>query len=146
MDSENVAIVRQAYADFAAGNIDGILRACAEGIVWETDFPPELVPFGGRLTGKDGVRGFFEKLARTTTFSRFDVNEFVASGDKVVALGSYDTTVNETGKRAGGAFAMAFTLRDGTIAAFREYADTYAVVRAWTADEGRIATTSRSTT
>jgi ketosteroid isomerase-like protein len=140
----NVALVQQGFADFGAGNLDALLERFEDNIVWETPFPPEIVPYSGRLEGKANVREFFEDLARTTEFAYFRPEEYVASGDKVVALGSYQATVRETGKSATSDFAMVFTIRDGKIAAFKEYADTQALIAAWSQDEGRIVEGTRT--
>ena len=137
-EAGNVALVQQGFADFGAGHLDALLERFDENIVWETPFPPDIVPYSGRLDGKAKVREFFEDLARTTEFAYFRPEEFVASGDKVVALGSYQATVRETGKSATSDFAMVFTVRDGKIVAFKEYADTQALIAAWSQDEGRI--------
>lgn len=135
---DNVALVQQGFADFGAGNIDALVERFDDDIAWETPFPPEIVPMSGRLVGKTQARAFFEDLARTTEFAYFRPEEFVASGDKVVALGSYRATIRETGKSATSDFAMVFTVRDGKIAAFKEYADTHAVIAAWSASPSRV--------
>jgi ketosteroid isomerase-like protein len=135
---DNVAVVQQGFADFGAGNLDALIERFDENITWETPFPPEIVPYSGRLDGKTKVREFFEDLARTTQFDSFRPEQFVASEDKVVALGSYQATIRETGKSAASDFAMVFTVRNGKVVAFKEYADTHAMVAAWSHDEGRI--------
>jgi ketosteroid isomerase-like protein len=136
--NSNVSLVQQGFADFASGDIESILSRMDEGIVWDTPFPPNIVPYGGKLTGTAAVRNFFQSLAETTTFQQFEVREFIASGNKVVAVGEYDSTIKDTGKRAAAGFAMVFTVENDKIVAFCEYTDADVVIRAFTKDEGRV--------
>jgi ketosteroid isomerase-like protein len=53
--------------------------------------------------------------------------EFVAQGDKVVAIGHYRATAKATGRTFDSAFVMVFTLREGKVVAFREFTDSAAV-------------------
>ena len=66
------------------------------------------------------------------TFSRFEPREFIATGDKVVALGHY---VGKTsiGKSFDLDWAMVFTLRNGKVVRFQEFTDSAAVNASFTA-------------
>jgi ketosteroid isomerase-like protein len=81
------------------------------------------VPFSGERKGKAAVAEFFRQVAESEDFEQFEPREFVAQGDKVVALGHYRAVVKATGRTFGSDFVMVFTLRDGKIAAFQEFTD-----------------------
>lgn len=94
---------------------------------------PEIrgVALAGERTGRDGVKDFFETVARDQEVLEFDPREFVAQGDKVVSLGHYKWRVKETGREFASDFVHVFTIRSGKIVAFREHFDTAVVVAAY---------------
>lgn len=65
---------------------------------------------------------FFGQLSRTTTFEKFEPKEFVAQGDKGVALGQY-TARTTNGGRVDSEWVMILTVRNGKIVAFKEFSD-----------------------
>jgi uncharacterized protein len=69
-------------------------------------------------------------VAQHVKFSAFDPKEFVASGDKVVALGHY-TATTPTGGSFDSDFAMVFTLRNGKVVRFQEFSDSAAINAAY---------------
>ena len=130
-DNDNTRVVQTAFQNFTNGNVDGILASLQDDVDWETPFPRNIVPFGGKRKGKAQVKEFFESLTQTTETLRFEPREYVTSGDIVIALGYYEGKVRSTGRTAGTEFSMTFRLRNGKIYAFTEYADTYVVVQAF---------------
>jgi uncharacterized protein len=66
-------------------------------------------------------------LAGGIDFKRFEPREYIAERDKVVVLGFYDATAKKTGRGVSSEWAMIFTLRNGSIVHFREFADAAAI-------------------
>lgn len=128
-EQENIALVRQAYENFKAGNIPALLNLLSEDVTWQL---PEIenAPFSGRRQGQQQVAEFFSLLANDQDSLQFEPREFVAQNDKVVALGSYNWRVKATGREYGGEWAHVFTVRDGKISGFNEYMDTAAATTA----------------
>ena len=128
-DEDNVGVVLRAYENFKAGNVAGILDSVTDDVDWRL---PEIggAGFAGRRRGRDSVAGFFSSLAEAQDTLSFEPREFVAQGDKVVALGNYRWRVKKNGREYGGEWAHVFTVRDGKIASFREYLDTAALADA----------------
>ena len=124
-EQDNVAVVRRAYENFKGGDIDGLLGLMAEDVDWRL---PEIegIPYSGARRGRESVGGFFTQLADSQDVLSFEPREFVAQGDKVVALGTYRWRVKRTGREYGGDWAHVFTVRDGRIAGFHEYMDSAA--------------------
>ena len=80
------------------------------------------------------VAEFFKQVAENINFSRFEPKEFIATGDKVVALGHYTATTPRK-KSFDSDFAMVFTLRNGQVTRFQEFCDSAAInvaYAAWT--------------
>ncbi|RJF99310.1 nuclear transport factor 2 family protein [Noviherbaspirillum saxi] len=129
-EQQNTQLVQQAYAKFQAGDIPGLLEMCADDIEWELD-PNDDVPFSGARHGKEAVREFFSTLDQSQQPLHFEPREFIAQGDKVVALGHYAWNVKSTDRTFESDWAEIFTIRDGKIARFREFADTAAGAAAY---------------
>ena len=129
-EQDAVGVVRRAYEDFKTGNIAGILNNVTDDVDWRL---PEIAgaEFAGQRKGRDSVAGFFSSLAEQQDSVSFEPREFVAQGEKVVALGSYRWRVKKNGREYGGDWAHAFTVRDGKITAFHEYMDTGAAHAAY---------------
>ena len=64
------------------------------------------------------------------SFSQFEPKEFIATGDKVVALGHY-TATTPIKKGFESDFAMVFTLRNGKVTHFQEFCNSAAIKAAY---------------
>ena len=70
-------------------------------------------------------------VAEVIAFTQFAPHEFYADRDKVFVLGSYAGTIKRNGRKVAAEWLMVFTLRDGKLAKFREFTDTYAAEEAY---------------
>ncbi len=129
-EQDKVAVVRRAYENFKSGDIAGILNDVTDDVDWRL---PEIAGarFAGRRRGRQQVAEFFSSLAEAQDVRSFEPREFVAQGDKVVALGTYRWRVKKNGREYGGDWAHVFTVRDGRIAGFHEYMDSAAAQAAF---------------
>ena len=131
-EAQNTRVVQDAYAAFGRSDIQALLADLADGIVWHGVYGAgSHVPTAGERRGKAAVAEFFKQVADNVHFSRFEPKEFIATGDKVVALGHYTATTPK-GKGFDSEFAMVFTLRNGKITHFREFCDSTAINAAYT--------------
>jgi uncharacterized protein len=121
-EQDNVAVVRRAYENFKTGDINALLEQLTEDVDWRL---PEIagVPYAGARRGRGAVSEFFTSLGDAQDTLSFEPREFVAQGDKVVALGTYNWRVKRTGREYGGDWAHVFTVRDGKVEGFHEYMD-----------------------
>ena len=130
-EAQNIKVVQDAYAAFGRADTQGILDRLDDSIVWKGVYGAgSHVPTAGERRGKAQVGEFFKQVAESVTFSRFEPKEFIASGDKVVALGHYTATTS-IGKPFDSDFAMVFTLRNGKVTEFQEFTDSAAVNAAY---------------
>jgi ketosteroid isomerase-like protein len=126
-EAQNTKVVQEAYAAFGRGDVQGILDRLDDGIVWKGVYgAAPHVPTAGERRGKAQVKEFFKQVAESVSFSRFEPKEFIATGDKVVALGHYTATTS-IGKPFDADFAMVFTLRNEKVTEFQEFTDSAAV-------------------
>jgi len=127
--AESLQLVKDGYAAFGRGDLPGLLSLLTEDVVW--DFPGDGLPMAGSYRGQDGVASFFEKLRQETDILEFQPREFLADGDRVVVVGWERMKIKSTGRGAEIDWVMSFTIRDGKIAAFRQYTDTKAIADAY---------------
>ena len=127
-EAENTKVVQDAYAAFGRADITTLLGYMTDDIQWQPVIGvAKHVPFSGARTGKAAVAEFFKQVSEAEDFEQFEPREFVAQGDRVVAIGHYRAKAKATGKVFDSPFAMVFTFRGGKIAAFREFTDSAAI-------------------
>lgn len=84
----------------------------------------EGFPYGGVYHGSEEIKkGVFEHIERDWKDFRAIPSEFLPAGDNVVTLGHYEGISTATGKSMKARFAHVYTLKDGKIVRFRQYAD-----------------------
>jgi len=125
----NTEIVKKGYECFGSGDIEGLLEFYSDDISWETP-KVDNAAYSGARRGKEAVLEFFGMLAESETFTKFEPTEFIAEGDKVVVLGTFEVTVKATGKSFATDWVHVMTVQDGKVTAFREYFDTAAANQA----------------
>lgn len=130
-EAQNTKVVQDAYAAFGHGDIQTLLTYFADDIVWTAVYGTgSHVPTSGERRGKTAVAEFLKQVADNVHFSRFEPKEFVATGDKVVALGHYMATT-PIKKGFDSDFAMVFTLRNGKVTHFQEFCNSAAINAAY---------------
>jgi ketosteroid isomerase-like protein len=97
-------------------DIDGMLAACTDDVVWEGTDPPD----GRRAQGKAAVRAELEQLVRTTSNPSFEIEETVALGDRAFFRWTYRWT-NQNGQPGHVRGVDLVRVRDGKIAEMLAY-------------------------
>lgn len=123
MSTENVAVVRGIYDNFAKGDFPAVLAAMSPEIEW-TESPQEYLPHHGTHRGPDEVAAKVFGMVMEH-FDEFAVlaEVFHDAGDVVVVEG------RAVGKAKSGVVldaraAWVWTVDDGLVAANRNYHDT----------------------
>jgi ketosteroid isomerase-like protein len=88
------------------------------------------VRLSGRRRGREAIKELFTAVAEDYDVLRFEPQDFIASGDRVVVVGNYAWRVKATGKEFSSDFAQVYTVRDGKIVKFHEFMDTAAEFKA----------------
>jgi ketosteroid isomerase-like protein len=131
------AAVRAWFDAFHAGSPDvtGTTVPDVQWVVAQENSPGtrEVIPWTGVvITGHDGVRQFFDTL-----LADFEVLEIVdrktlVDGDSAAVFGNFRYRNRWTGKIVDSDFAIEILVREGKIARFHFYENTYAVAAAST--------------
>lgn len=120
--------VAELYKAFARGDVPAVLGALAPDVRWTE---AEGFPYAGTYVGPDAiVQGVFMRLG--TEWDGYSVvpQEYVASGETVVALGEYSGTYKATGKSFRAPFVHVWKFAGGKVATFVQHTDTAVVQRA----------------
>lgn len=113
-------VVRANYLALARGDVPALLALSDPEIeIYQSD----LVPWGGRRSGHDGLVAFLTAV-REHLASEVEPDELFVAGDRVVQVGRTRGTARHTGKPFDAAEVHVWTVRDGLIAGFDAYVDT----------------------
>ncbi len=125
---DNTRIVQEAYAAFGRGDVQAVIDRLSDDVDWHAIIgASDTVPTSGRRVGKPAVAKFFSDLGGGVDFQQFEPREFIAEGDKVVTLGHYAGTSKTTQRPFSSDWVMVFTVRNGKVVQFREFADVAAI-------------------
>src|SRR5258706_5657604 len=122
--TNNVQIIKDAYAAFGRGDIAAVLAATTDTTEWNL-----AEPAGGVFRGHEALTSFFQGLSTYYETLAATPETYVADGDTVVVLALHHEKAKATGTSLDVPFAHAFTMKDGRVAKMVEYADTAALVR-----------------
>lgn len=131
-EQANTDIVKQCYEAFGKGDIQRLLAYMQPDIEWELPVVPG-VAFSGKRSGTAQVAEFFRMLDEAQSARLFEPRDFIAQGDRVAVIGHYAWTVKASGAQYESDWIHLFTLRDGKVAAFREFTDTHSAALAYQA-------------
>lgn len=121
MAQDRLEVVREIYDAFGSGDMDRVAALIAR-TEWEE---AEGMPYGGRYRGAEEVfQNVFARIAADVEGFTARPDELLPAGDdRVLGIGRY------RGKGRGGevdvAFAHLWTVRDGEIVKFVQYADSH---------------------
>ena len=129
-DTTNPQIIEKVYADFSVGDVDGVLSAMADDVVWNEaeDFP---YADGNPYVGPDAiVAGVFARLGEEWEYWNLEDISLLSGGKLVVGSGHYSAKNKTTGKTIYAQFAHLWQLEDGKVVSFQQYANTANVASA----------------
>ena len=132
-EQQNIELTRQAYEAYKRGDTQQLLALLDDQVEWDLPETPG-VPFTGKRRGRESVAEVFRMQQQLLEVRECTVNEFIAQGDRVVVLGHGAWTVKNTGQDFESDWVDVFTIKDGRIAAYRDFLDTGAAVKAFECD------------
>ena len=124
MAQSNGQLIRDLYSAFAAGDVPAVLATFHPQIVW---MEAENIPYADRnpYLGPQAIaEGVFGRIM--TEWGDFTVTpeKIVEGADAVVAMGRYRGIYKATSLPLDAQFVHVWTIQDGQIVAFQQYADT----------------------
>src|SRR3974390_1511781 len=128
--ARNVSTVKRLYELFAMHDVDSILAVLDDDVVWAEPENP-WNPAGGTRHGHAGFLGWVTAGRDCEEILVLDVHQFIGSGDVVAVIGRSTCRVKATGRMYSTDFVHLVTIRDGKIARFQEFFDTFAAAEAF---------------
>lgn len=125
---ENVETVKRFFVAMDQRDREGLLSLTAEDMEWI--IPGEDWPLAGVYRGHAGLTNLLQMASSAVETSYPESLEFVAQGDRVLAIGVATGRIKATNKTFEDHFVFAITVRNGTLTKIREYIDTQALARA----------------
>lgn len=126
----NLELLKQGYADFSTGNLDGVISVWQPNIVWaeETGFP--FVKGDGIFVGAQAIiEGVFANIPEYYDDFSIEITDFVDGGDKIVMVGFYKGIWKATGRKFKANAMHAWTFKDGKVASFFQAADSAEIMK-----------------
>lgn len=121
-------IIEEHYAASARKDLDGMVAPFSPDIEWT-----EMAgfPYAGTYHGVEAVRDrVFMRLGSEWTDYHAVPEQVVASGEHVIAFGTYSGVYNATGKAMRARFVHHWTVRDGQVVHFEQFTDTHLIRQA----------------
>ena len=124
----NAEVVRGMYDAFAAKDEAGLRRILHPEVEW---IQCAGFPGGGHRHGVDEVlEKVFAGLHSEWDDFRAEIEEYLDAGGRIVVLGRYVGKHATTNRSMTAVFAHVYDLDDGRITRFRQFTDTYELVKA----------------
>ena len=128
---QNERVLRDLYVQYANGELESVMAAIAEDVVWRSSGTPNRMRSGGDWYGRDGARCYFAALALDWTLQAFDVQEVITRDDRRFAVRiRLDAESNVTGKLVRFERVDLLTMENGEIKTCTELFDSAPLERA----------------
>jgi ketosteroid isomerase-like protein len=121
---DNVEFVRGLYEAFAAGDVPKVLASMSEDIEWWEAEGNPWYPGRAFVGPQQVVDGVFARIGAETEGFEVVPERFLSDGDQVVMIGRYRGKGIATGKLLDVQALHIWTVRDGKVAGFQQFADT----------------------
>ena len=127
-------LMRKVTAEFEKSNLQPLLDAMHDDIVWKTASKQEGVfRFGGEYKGRPGVLDVLAKISMDYTFRRLAPKEILAANDVVWGLFDAALSIDPKGQEAPSntvhlEMAIHWRLKDGKIIEHQAFFDTAALL------------------
>jgi len=128
---KNVEIVQNLYSAFAKGDVPAVLQKFDPKIEWNE---AENFPYanGNPYIGPQAVlEGVFARIG--TEWEYWNLSEqtyYEVKSGEIIVTGRYKAKNKMTGKVMNTQFVHMWTLNDGLVTKFQQYADTYQAIEA----------------
>jgi len=136
---ENVQILKKAYSlwnDSKADSMEHWMNLISDGVSWRSiSNGCRGMEFSKSCQCKDEVVQYFGTLVQDWEMIHYTIDEFIAQGDRVVAIGNCGWKHKRTGRKVETPKADVIRMKDGKIVEFFEFFDSAQAVAASDAED-----------
>jgi len=117
IEDQDVQVVQHLYEAFGRGDIPAVLNLIDSSATWVNPYGKGHFPgqWGKPCRGHDEIAKFFQAVNEAIEVRGFNPYDFIAQGDKVVALINWNGVVRQSGKPFDALLVHIWTLRAGKI-------------------------------
>ena len=113
-------VVEKMFEAFTLENVDKILETVSEDTIW-IYHGTQIIP-KGEYKGKEGVRKFFAGILNGTEIIKFQPEQYIIEGNRVVVLGNEHQKVKRSGKELKQKWVQVYTVENDLITRMEEFA------------------------
>jgi ketosteroid isomerase-like protein len=82
----HVELLRFLYGRRTVGDIEPLLNAVSDDVVWRSMGPPGVLPWSGEWRGKQGVLDFFQAVGGAVDVLRFDLVHHMEDAEQIALV------------------------------------------------------------
>ncbi|WP_212004632.1 nuclear transport factor 2 family protein [Chitinophaga sp. HK235] len=125
--AQNLAVVKGTYeGGSTAKNAENLANALTNKTEWTE---AAGFPYGGTYIGKDNIlKQVFARITADWDDYKITIDHYIATGDEVVAFGTYSGTNRKTGKSFKARVAHHYELKNRKIIRFEQFVDSQQVM------------------
>jgi uncharacterized protein len=127
---ENVNLVQRLYGAFASHDFETMLAMLNSDVVWKEPENP-LNPAAGTRHGHAGFLEWLKIGKESEDIVILAPRQFISQGNSIAVVGYMKCRAKATGKEYESDFVHLVTVKDGKIALFQEFFDTYSAAEAY---------------
>jgi uncharacterized protein len=125
-ERQNVALIQKLFEAFGRGDVQTILSHCTPDCAFYCP-GPAAIPYAGSKKGAAEIQSYFSNLIGTQSNADLRIDQFVAEGNSVVAIGRYTAKVDATGRTIESPVALTFEVEGGKVTRHMVFHDTAAI-------------------
>jgi ketosteroid isomerase-like protein len=125
---DNVALMRSLYDAYSRRDPAPLFENLGAAVQFHFVAQPDHFTFAGSHTGKDGVQRALELIAQEYDWLAYQARDFIAEGDRVVALTEGVIQHRASGKELPMRMVDIIRIEDGRIVEFTEFFDSAAML------------------
>jgi uncharacterized protein len=130
---ENIIVLQAMYDSFRRGDVDAMLGFIGADVEWREPNNP-INPAAGARHGHAGFLEWLRIGRQSEEILVLELRQFLTSENMVAVVGFARCRAKATGKSYETDFIHLITLKEGKIARFQEFFDTYAAAEAFRLD------------
>lgn len=135
-EQQDIQTFQRFFQSFAGGDMGAIDRYFSpdvEYVVVSKDAPgtAAAIPWIGTYRGREAVKDFLIRLVQSVEVLRFEPRDYIAQDGKVAVFGYFKYRARSTGKDMETDWAIHAQMKDGLIARYHFYENTFAIAEAF---------------
>jgi ketosteroid isomerase-like protein len=120
MSEENLQLVREGFVAMERGDVEALVAISDPEVEW---INPEYAVEPGTRRGPEGFRKAVRATHEIFDEVKFEIEEMIEVGDRVVATGTMMARGKGSGLEVAQSFGIVFTIREGRLIRFQWFRD-----------------------